>query len=168
MIGTVKITERGPTPRHMLKAHNAAAKDAWERTGVYWFGNFLEKHFTEAGAREYNYTRRKGEGLTPGTARFNRSYTGRKLREKGHTRPLEYSGRSRQQARRARVSSTSKGGKVTISAPTLNLRHPKSRIVMREELARISRAEGDQLARVFDRRYDVVINGQGGSTTNVV
>lgn len=167
MIRTITIKERGPVPRTMRKAHTAASKAAWLRVAENWQARIRPKHFTEAGAREYHYTRRKGE-LQSGH-RFRRSYTGRKLREKGHTDPLVYSGRSRERSRQARLSATARGGaKVSINAPTLNLKHPKSRIVMRAELAAISDRDAEDSAKVFDRSYGRRMKAAGGTTTKTI
>lgn len=151
MINTITIRERGSVPRAMRKAHTAASKAAWFKVGEFWVDRIRPKHFTEAGAREYNYTRRKGE-LQSGQ-KFARSYTGRKLKTKGHKLPLVYSGVSRDRTRMARVSSTARGARVSMNAPALNFKHPKSRIVMRAELAAISPADVDDCAAVFDRHY---------------
>lgn len=48
--------------------------------GEYWHANFRDKHFTEAGAKEYGYAERKA------------SYKARKMRNTRQRRPLVWSG----------------------------------------------------------------------------
>lgn len=156
MIGAIKITERGPVPRKLRQAHNAAAKAAWHEVGVVWVRDVRPKHFTEAGAREYRYGRR------------SKAYTERKRRETGRARPLVYTGRSERQTRQARISTTSRGGRISMRAPALNFKHPKSRIRPREELTRISRRDAELLARVFDRHYERGVRAIHDTTTRRV
>jgi hypothetical protein len=166
MIETIVIRERGATPRKLRKAHNAAAKEAWPDAGEHWFGEIRPKHFTPEGAREYGYHKRKGENQSG--ARFDRSYTGRKLKKFGHTNPLEYSGESKRRTEQGRVSATSRGARVVMNAPALNFKHPKSRIVMRAELAAISRGDAEDVGRVFDRSYDRGLKQFNETTTTRV
>lgn len=127
-------------------------KAGFARCGKFWHGTYREKHFTKRGAREYGYTPRKGER---GSGRgFHSSYTARKLREKGHTLPLVWSGESRSYTRVRDVRATSTRVRVVMRAPKLNYRHPASQINMRDEMTRVSIAERNELIRVFDRDLD--------------
>jgi hypothetical protein len=153
VIGTITMVERGATPGLSAKWHNEAAKEGWQHTARYWHVTLRDKHFTEAGAREYGYTKRKGEGMVRGSKAYKRSYTGRKEARFGHTRPLEFSGKSRRLTGTARISGTAKGATVRMNAPALNFKHPKSQIVMRDELTRISQPETSELSNVFGQHY---------------
>lgn len=127
-------------------------KECWAELMIYWHTRMLPKHFTAKGASEYRYEKRQGERGTQGNKTFRRSYTGRKLREKGHTRPLVYSGATELLTRQRQVTSTSKGGRIRINVPAyikFKLRH--SKINMADELTRVSRGEEQELARVFDQ-----------------
>ena len=133
---------------------NNVMRDGFRELGLYWMANFRAKHFTNAGAAEYGYAPRQGDAGRLGTHGFKRSYQGRKLRAKGHTRPLTWSGDTEKKTRTARVVafSTSKESRVEIriNAPTLNLKRPGSAINMREEMTRISPAEKTVLQTVLE------------------
>lgn len=168
-IRAVKVTDRGATPRRMLKVHNAANKIAWYQTGLHFHGHMRDNRFTEAHAREAGYKKRKGESLPKGSKGYRRSYTGRKERKWGHTRPLEFSGRTRDAVRTARITSTSKGARVSYSgASTLNFKHPKSQIRMNEEFRTITRAESEQLGEFHGEVYGREFNGDTGTDTRTV
>lgn len=100
---------------------------------------FMRKHFTIAGAREYGYKPRKGEGKTGRD--FWRAYTGRKKKEKGHQRPLVWSGTSETLAKIRDVRATSKRATLIQHARGLNRRNPNSDIDMRDEIRTISEPE---------------------------
>lgn len=140
----------------MKRAYNAASKAAWYDVALRFHSEYRDKRFTEDHAREADYGRRKGELMSRGTSQFRKSYTGRKLRIKGHTRPLEFSGETRRKVRMASISSTSKGGKAAYSgASKFNFKHPKSKIRMSEEFRRITAKEADQLGQYYDDRLDL-------------
>ena len=149
MIGFIEIRTRGLAAGRKA-AHNRALKYAWEQTGVYWHEHFREKHFTSAGATEYGYKPRQGERGRQGAKGFSRSYTGRKLKKYGHTRPLELTGQSRASTRTRKVTATSKGARVVMRAPALNFKARGSDINMNEEMRTISPAESKVLSRVLE------------------
>ena len=144
----IDIRYHGTKPDGMMtREFNRALKEAFaEIAGEYQRDN-VDKHFTNRGAREYGYTPRVGESGRPARRIFRGTYTGRKLREKQHSRPLTWSGESRRLAATGRVTSTSKGARITVPAPTLNFRNRRSPIVMAQEIKTISGAEGRHLAR---------------------
>jgi hypothetical protein len=131
--------------------------------GRYWDQTFREKHFTSAGATEYGYTPREGERGNPSSKGFRRSYTGRKLRKFGHTRPLEYTGESRRRTRSPRIVATAKRGealvRIKMDSPGLNRRYSGSRINMRQEMTTVSTREGEQIntivGRFLEKRYQI-------------
>ncbi|MCA9270967.1 MAG: hypothetical protein KDA41_20945 [Planctomycetales bacterium] len=156
MIGAITFKERGATPRGMAKRLNVHKRAAGQLMGNYFHRNLVDKRFTEPHAQEAGYTKRKGESIPRGDKRFRRSYTGRKLRKYGHTRPLEFSGETRQRIRAyANITATSTSRHTTVKvaypgARRFNLRHPKSRINMALEFRRIVPSEFTPLARVYD------------------
>lgn len=124
---------------------NAMMADGFGASLRMWHQRFRHKHFTHAGASEYGYLPRKGEG---GIGRWRGSYTERKLRKFGHTYPLVYSGTTRRLSAITRITTSGKGGKASYNLPTLNLRPRGGRINMRAEFQRISpREEVDMVAR---------------------
>lgn len=159
----ITVRERGPVPRGMRKAFNAASKRAWADVGVYFHEHLREARFTEEHARAVGYTRRRGEAMPRGTKAFRRSYTGRKLQRFGHTRPLEFTGDTRRAMRTATLAPTSKGVKVRYpGARAFNFRHPQSQVRMNEEFRRLTHAETMLLAEVYDRQLDLYLNEAGG------
>src|SRR5687768_3579577 len=93
---------------------NRAVKEALTATAKEWHQKYYTLHFTKSGAVRYGYYKRKGEGQTPGSKPFKRSYTGRKLKEFGHTDPLKYSGETYQLGKVAKIKSTSKQSRVLL------------------------------------------------------
>ena len=70
----------------------------------YWHAIFMPLHFTEQAKKRYGYQPRSGSGEPPvlrrpaGSKGYSRTYNNpkyfwRKMREKGHSIPLEYSGK---------------------------------------------------------------------------
>jgi len=130
--------------------------EAWGIVGEDWHRRLRPKHFTNAGAREYGYQPRKGEAGNQAAKGFRRSYTGRKLAAKGHTRPLVWSGELEQLSRAKRIEARAFAtrSKVRVIMPLAgkaNFRNPHSQIRMRDELTTISPGEGDELIELHNR-----------------
>ena len=145
----IEIRERGPVPRKMKVAHNAAAKATWQETGLFFHATMSDDRFTQAHATLAGYQKR------------TKAYTARKFKKFGHTRPLEYSGTTRRLVRTANIAATSKGAQVRYpGARAFNFRNPKARqpINMAEEFRKIIPKEATELAAEFDRQYDQKIN----------
>jgi len=137
-----------PNKREMAKC----MREMWRELGIYWHRKMRPKHFTNPGAREYGYTPRQGErGRPHPKGKFYRTYTGRKLRQRGHTRPLVLTGESRALTRMRIVRADSKGVRIPIKANKLNYRYRGSPIHMRDEMTRISMRERQQLIRRGER-----------------
>ncbi len=161
-----KITESGPTPRHVRAAERGIRKRTWQHLADHWFRRFRPKHFTHRGAKEYGYKPRKGHGLT-GKA-FRLSYEGQKLTRKGHTYPLVWSGVSKQRATLGRITATSQRARVSMSIPAFNFRNPNSEIDMREEMETISRAEERDLTDRADRHVAAELQQIQTKTTKTI
>lgn len=152
---TIVVRERGATPRNMKRIFNAAKKGAWHDVALRFHTEYRDRRFTLEHAAEAGYAKRKGELIARDTKAFRQSYTGRKLRMFGHTRPLEFSGDTRRKVRSASISSTSNMGKAAYSgASKFNFKHPKSKIRMGEEFRRITRQEANELGEYFDKQLD--------------
>jgi hypothetical protein len=148
-------------------------KEAWSAVGWHLVRNFIEKHFTKAGADEYRtgnvaygetagddtYRARSGEGET-GKA-FWRSYNGRKQKRLGHQIPLLFSDRTRDGARRATIYATSNGLRVALPGVVhLNQYKPKSKkhgphageppVNLRADLLAISGRESEDMRKIFE------------------
>ena len=87
----------------------------------YWHQFFMPLHFTDAAKKRYGYQPRSGSGEPPvlrrpaGSKGFYRTYNNpkyywRKMREKGHSIPLVYTGRSEQAARQVRITASARQG----------------------------------------------------------
>jgi hypothetical protein len=55
------VKRQGLTSRTGWRVINQIAKEVAIEVGYFWHDNFLQKHFTHAGAREYGYEPRQGE-----------------------------------------------------------------------------------------------------------
>ena len=165
MFGGV-LKYRGATPKIALRKRNEVYKHGIQVTLHHWHTHFRLKHFTNAASREYAYTPRKGE---PGSGRaWKGSYTAKKLKKVGHTRPLEYSGESKHRTSSATIKATSKGGRCVLNVPALNFKHPKSSVLAREELVRISPAENVKLAQVYEGIVADIFNGISESESKTI
>lgn len=146
MVMNLKMKWRGPTPRITKKRFNELIKAANRDMGIYWWRMMRPKHFTHAGAREYGYTPRKGE--RGGGRPFRGSYTAKKLRAFGHTKPLVFTGTSQKLAGIRDVRATFKKTRVVIHARALNFRSAGSQVDMRAEMTAISAKEATTLMKV--------------------
>lgn len=149
----VFIRKRGATPGILQKERGRVQKDAFHGIGARWHKEFLGKHFENSAYSRYPgvYQPRKGER---GSGRhFKGSYTAKKLRMFGHTRPLVYTGESLRLAKIRDVRATSKGAAVRLKSRKLNFRHPKSKVKMSLEVRAFNRAEILDLREYFDKRF---------------
>ena len=151
----------GATPGAVRKHLVGIKRRSFLAAGVYWHRKYRAKHFTPAGAREYHYAPRKGQ---PGSGqswwakstkgRRFRSYTNRKKKQKGHIRPLVWSGLSERLTRiravTAKATAKKSNVKVRLRSPGLNRRHPKSNIRMWDEATRVTDAEFEKMADVVE------------------
>lgn len=129
----------------LSKRHvNEAIKEGNFAVAESWVTKRLPKHFTREAYDLYGYLPRMGEPGTPYT-KWKGTYTGRKLKEKGHTLPGVWSGESESRAKHPRIVATSKGVRVYINAPALNLRPKDGRIDLREEVVKTTFQEADEL-----------------------
>ena len=141
-----------------LREQNDIARQVAKDAADYWYDNFLEKHFTHAGAAEYGYKPRNGERDNPGEKGFWASYTGRKLKKWGHTRPLMWTGDSYEWLKsRKRFKITATGGqakaRIMLGAPNFNWHNPNSQINMDEEITTVSDSERATLLDLIKKRF---------------
>jgi len=145
----------GPVPSDLAlskREWNRLKKLAWEEVGKIRHAKLRPKHFTKAGAREYDYKPRSGEaGSGHG---FRQSYTDRKLKRWGHTDPLVWSGETRELSSRGNIAATGNGVRLTYpSLRKLNQFKPKSKsgieIDMIEEFQTVSQEEREIIAQLW-------------------
>jgi hypothetical protein len=152
MITSLRIKYEGVVPGAPGQSEAdflACLREAWRQVGEYWHHELAPKHFTTAGGSEYGYLPRAGERGAAGKKGFAKSYTGRKLRKMGHTRPLAWSRESEQAvAQSTRVVPSPHGVRIEINAPNLEKRHNYSPINMPAEMTAVSQAERTLLAKL--------------------
>lgn len=145
------------------QAMRTALREALGVVGSYWRRYYLPIHFTKAAIRRYNYAPRAGD---PGSGRaFKGSYQWRKL--KGYknsegipsartTRPLVYTGRSEQSAKRGTITPRAQSAErgyvdISIPAPALNFKPAGSKVDMRAEVTAVTPAEEKKLEEILYR-----------------
>ena len=130
---------------------------AWKATGLAWNRRFKEKHFTEAGAAEYDYATRSVK------------YIEKKKNRLGHANPLVYSGELRRNVRAVNIKPTSKSVKVRLlGSRKANLRHPREKAHKADELRTISDPEAVKLAREWDHGAQRAIDTTTGTETKII
>lgn len=153
MIGSIIIIEQGPAPGILKRDHGRLMRESFVHAGEWYHATYMADHFTRAGARKYGYRPRKGEQAGIGTKRYFASYTGRKQKRHGHTRPLVWSGASETLARIRDVRATRNRGRIVQHARGLNRRNPHSNINMAEEVRTVADFEARELVQQFGRHY---------------
>lgn len=131
---------------------NRALKESLAAAAKAWHQEYYEDHFTATGFRKYSYTPRKGQNLPRGSKAFWRSYSGRKLRSKGHLDPLKFTGTTYRLGKVARIVATRKQGKVVLPRG-LNRKHPNSDVDMREEATRVLPSEAAHLREIVEAEF---------------
>jgi len=151
-VKAIKFTGAVPGAMTKREFRNEILKPAWKELGEWFHKNLLPIRFTNAAKQLLNLAPRGGEA--PGTSykAFRRSYTGRKVRMKGHRKPFVWSGTSERNATKIRdVRATSNGTRIVLHAPALNFRNKHSAIRMNEEIRRVAESEYPILQRRFER-----------------
>jgi hypothetical protein len=143
MIKFITIKETGATPSMTARQHGTIMRDVLARVAANHHEKFMFRHFRSEAFSRYGYAPRKGEGLS-GKA-FYQSYTGRKNKQKGHMKPLVWSGEQEMLAKIRDVRSTRQGSigraRLIQHARGLNRRNPNSEIRMNEEIRAIAPSE---------------------------
>ena len=143
---------------------NKIYRKSMGNTGKKWQKQYLKKHFTKAGAREYHYGAREGE---PGSGEpFKGSYTANKQKRFGHQNPLQYTGQAKAEAKRGKVTPRATAKKASVSVATsrkFNFRHPKSKTKPSEEIRRVSRRENKELSDFLAQDIDHGLTKAGRS-----
>ena len=155
------------------KEFHAYRREAWLACAELWHAKFRPKHFTKAGAKEYGYQPRAGEGLS-GKA-YWRSYTGRKQRRLGQANPMVYSGKSRERTERKMFRAVSRGAKsacqIRIGAPTLSYRRQvgkKQTPDMDKEMTTVTDREFAALVYVHDQTMNRLLQQRPYEVTKTI
>ena len=142
------IQYRG-SPDATKKELRDSAKAEFASLGSHWHANMMPGHFEKSAEGKYHYKPR------------NASYIRRKARKYGHTRPLDYSGEMKRQATRmAKITSTSKGARVTMSGPRYLYMYRKDykQPDKAAELTFITNEEVNLLAQILDKKITARLN----------
>lgn len=135
---------------------NGVVRDAMEDVGKRWRSRYLPEHFKNSATSKYGYAKRKGESGS--TRRFRGSYTQRKLKKYGHTRPLEFSGKGKREAlqnENIQAFATSRSARVEIRLPQkFNFRHPLSQVRMADEIRATTASELRDLEAFLTKKID--------------
>jgi len=131
---------------HRRDAIRKAQQAAYEAMAREWHAKFLMLHFAEQAYDRYGI-KRVGRRAARDSKTFRYSHTGRKLKRKGHMKPLVWTGRAMMESQLLRMTSTSKWAKVRLSN-RFNLRPRRSSTSMREEITRIIPSESAYLRRI--------------------
>lgn len=153
------------SPEATAKQMRAAVRDANAFVVGYWHRKIMPGHFTVAGGKKYGYQKRQGDDQPPlvqsrskkkkyaGRMVKNPAYSWRKRREKGHNKPLVWSGDAERMAKRMiRISSTSKKGVGVMTLPKYvyayrkDLKQPDKAA----ELVTVARDEVTRMARLHE------------------
>lgn len=129
-----------------------AQQYAMEAMAREWHATYLPMHFLESAYARYGYVKRKGMSMDQGSKGYSRQYSARKLRLRHHNKPLVFSGEGEMQSRALKLRSTSKYAKVILPSK-FNFKHPKSQIVMRNELTKILPEEMQALVKVGHKAF---------------
>jgi hypothetical protein len=163
------LKETGATPGVMRREYPKVAKAAFLKAGRFWQSKMLPGHFTRKAISKYDYQPRQGdrgsavksrliETKVGGKTIFRRTslkstYTAKKKRLKGHTKPLVWTGASRALSGTGRVTSTKSRFRVTVRAPTLN-----RRLHMRREVVAVTPDEAVRLGEMIENFITVRFN----------
>lgn len=156
---TTKTTRKGAIAAFGRRAVNQVVREAFAAAGEEWAVEYVDKHFTAAGAKEYGYRARYGRNARPGSKIFAK-YAGKAEREAGAMLPNVWSGETRRNARTFRVvaRATSKLAYAHIRLPktqTLNRLPAK----YRGELHIVSRREWRALVHLINKKIKEGLDG---------
>jgi hypothetical protein len=154
----IEVTRAG-TGTLNTRVWNGIKRRLWKSVAQYWIDEIRPKHFTKGGAKEYGYSPRQGETGASGKA-FWRSYTGRKQRKFGHTKPLTWSGAFERDTRSSRIQATQHGSTVRIRGRVLNLGlvGTGKKIDMAKEVSTVSPRDVHMLTRHMQSRLEREMN----------
>ena len=149
-----KTTKNTSVARGSKKQFKELSQIGFEEVVGYFHATMRDKRFTEEHGRIANYQPR-----SPG-------YMRRKMRQKRHQRPLEFSGKSRRDAKIANIRASGFQVEVMYAGLRgLNRRRSAAAPNMVNEFQRFT----DREVKTIERRYDTILNRllqQHGFTIN--
>lgn len=137
------------SPGVHAKLFRKVVKKNLKTVGLDWHKDVLPQHRKEGAEQKYGMRRR------------SEKYTSKKRELHGHSRPLEKTGRMMELLESgARVTSTSRGGKVIMRGPTYTKFHNKPReitAIRKEEIEHSARRMHHDMTRDLNKLKDVKI-----------
>lgn len=134
----------------------ACVKDALAITAANHHAKYMWRHFQPEAFNRYRYTQR------------TKGYVRRKLRTKGHNRPLVWSGQSEVLAKIRDVRSTRNRATLIQHARGLNRRKPTSLVQMNKEIRAVADPETREATRIANLALAAGLkNSKATKTTRV-
>jgi len=141
MIKYVMVSQFGPTPGILARERTNLIKAALTAAAANHHAKYMWRHFKPEAYRRYGYTERTA------------GYVRKKLRVKGHNRPMVWSGESETLARIRDVRATRNQARLVQHARGLNRRRPTSLVYMNKEITAVAPPEVKEAARVAARTF---------------
>ncbi len=130
------------------RAINDCLKASYQHIAEYWHREFRPKHFTRGAFQRY-----------PGVYKARtKKYRRHKLKTKGHSLPMVYSGETRTLSRIRNIKATATGVKIILRMPILNTSRKGGKVNMREEMTAVNARERATLIKLFVRQMALKIN----------
>jgi len=174
MIGFIEVKERGVTPGVLKRVFNRLSKAAWFDAAIFDHEQHGQAPFTEEFRIAAGFPKRRGQGMTPGSKGFNRSYYGRKFRSerlgggRGLALPNVYTGESRRRAQFVRSTSTSSGLANRYQVPALNFKNSQSQVHPAKEFRFRLPTQAQATANAYDKSLDDRIASDTTTQTTTV
>lgn len=160
---TITVVEKGAVPRRLRPAHTRASRVAYYVIGLEFHEKMMPKRFTVAHGLEAGYRKRKGEESGTDTKAFFKSYTGRKVKMKGHRKPLVWSGETEKRSRSVNLIVTGQLARLKYNLPVLNF-NPWTN----EEIRKILPREIAELSKLWRKAYDEAFAIESTQTTTTI
>lgn len=147
---------------------NAASKDAFAFIGRMWRAKYLPLHFGDRATQRYGYTKREGADIARSRGKFaTRTYSFKKYRLVGHTRPLEFTGESKQRALSEEKIYATKDRVIVRLPQAFNRRARDSQVRMADEIRAVRPEEVAHLRRLFANRLRDTLKAMGAKRATV-
>lgn len=143
MINQITISEFGATSGLLARQRTKLITAAMEAGAANHHQQYMWRHFQPEAYRRYGYHDR------------TKAYVRRKLREKGHNRPLVWSGASEILAKIRDIRSTRNRTTLIQHARGLNRRKPTSEVRMNEEIRKVAEVEIRAFERVAKKAFEL-------------
>lgn len=135
------IEYTGPVPQVTKREQNNVTREAYHTMGVHFHKENIPVRFTERAFYLLQYAPR------------SKKYEKKKIKQKGHRNPLVWSGESKQLAKQQNVKATATKKRaqvdITLASRGLNRKNKRSKILMANEVRRVSPREVPKLQSVL-------------------